>query len=300
MHVLIAGGTGLIGTALSARLHADGHRVSLLRRGDADGPGPRWDPASGTIDPSALDGVDAVVNLSGASISTIPWTPGRRRRILDSRVAATRTLVAAMHRAATPPAVFVSGSASGYYGSRPGERLDESSTAGTGFLADVCRRWEEQAVRAPSATRTVLARTGVVVHPDAVLRPLIALTKAGVAGPLGRGTQHWPWVSLDDEVAALAFAVTTDALHGPLNITGPTPARADDIMFHLARRLDRPYLLRAPRFALRAALGEAADDLLLSDQLIASDALVSAGFAFSVATAGEAIDRVVPAPDRRG
>ncbi|MGO3885033.1 MAG: TIGR01777 family oxidoreductase [Mycetocola sp.] len=293
MRVLIAGGSGLIGTALSTTLRQNGHTVTALTR-DRNGNGPHWDPAEGILDPAHLDGVDAVVNLSGSSISQIPWTPSRRQRIRDSRIDSTRTLVAAMIASAQPPAVFVSASASGYYGSRPGERLTESSARGTGFLADVCGEWETQALRAPSSTRTVIARTGVVIHPEAVLKPLIALTRLGVAGPLGPGTQIWPWVGFDDEVNALVHALTTDGVEGPMNITGPTAARADDIMFHLARRLNRPYLLRAPRFALRAALGEAADDLLLGDQRIEPTVLSATGFTFSTPTAAEAINRVVP------
>ncbi|WP_445996109.1 TIGR01777 family oxidoreductase [Okibacterium fritillariae] len=295
MRVLIAGASGLIGTALTRSLRDDQHEVVHLVRRDAAGAGEvSWDPAAGRLDVSAFDGVDAVVNLSGASISKLPWTASYRRTLLSSRVQATRTLVEALHRTSTPPAIFASGSASGYYGSRPGETLTEESSYGDGFLAGVCVRWEAEALKAPDSVRTVRLRTGVVLALGGILKPLMPLTRFGLAGPLGSGTQRWPWVSLDDEVRGIRHVLDTD-IDGPVNLVGPTPSSANDLMFHLARRLERPYLLRAPKFALKAALQQAADDLLLIDQRIEPGVLERTGFTFTHRTVEEAVDAALAA-----
>jgi uncharacterized protein (TIGR01777 family) len=295
MRVLIAGASGLIGTALTRSLRDDQHEVVHLVRRDAAGTGEvSWDPAAGRLDVSAFDGVDAVVNLSGASISKLPWTASYRRTLLSSRVQATRTLAEPLHRTSTPPPIFASGSASGYYGSRPGETLTEESSYGDGFLAGVCVRWEAEALKAPDAVRTVRLRTGVVLALGGILKPLMPLTKLGVAGPLGSGTQRWPWVSLDDEVRGIRHVLDTD-IEGPVNLVGPAPSSANDLMFHLARRLERPYLLRAPKFALKAALQQAADDLLLIDQRIEPGVLERTGFTFTHRTVEEAVDAALSA-----
>ncbi|MGK9148593.1 TIGR01777 family oxidoreductase [Plantibacter flavus] len=280
MRIVIGGASGLIGTALGHALETDGHDVVRLVRRNARTAGEaRWDPLTGELDPAVLSGADAVVNLSGASLGKLPWTAAYRSTILWSRLSATRTLVDAMHRADAAPAAFLSGSAVGYYGDRPNETLTEESSRGTGYLADVVVAWEDAAAAAPDTVRTVLLRNGIVVDTEGVLKPLVPLTRFGVSGPLGSGRQHWPWIGLRDEVRAITHLIGSSIV-GPVNLCGPTPATADDLMFELARSMNRPYLVRVPKFALRAALGDAADGLLLSDQLVVPRRLLDDGFEF--------------------
>jgi uncharacterized protein (TIGR01777 family) len=289
MRIVIGGASGLIGTALGRSLETDGHDVVRLVRRPARGAGEaEWDPLAGVLDPAVVSGADAVVNLSGASLGKLPWTAAYRSTILWSRLSATRTLVDAMNRAEQPPTAFLSGSAVGYYGDRPGETLTEDSSRGTGFLADVVVAWEDSALAAPDAVRTVLLRNGIVVDLAGVLKPLAPLTRFGVAGPLGSGRQFWPWIGLQDEVRAITHLLTS-TLSGPVNLCGPQAARADDLMFELARRMNRPYLLRVPKFALKALLGDAADGLLLSDQRVEPRRLLDDGFMFSTPTVEQAL-----------
>jgi uncharacterized protein (TIGR01777 family) len=291
LRVLIAGASGMIGTELRRQLAAGGHTVlTLVRRAPASPTEYTWAPDAKILDFRLLDDVDAVVNLSGASLNRLPWTPGWKRQIRHSRVNATRALAEAMSMASRPPAVFLSGSAVGFYGDRPGERLTEESPPGTGFLADVVGDWESVAALAPAATRTVLLRTGVVVsaHGGAIA-PLRLLTRLGVSGPLGPGTQHWPWIGLHDEAAAIVHLLTS-SIAGPVTLVGPTPATAAQIGARLARDLHRPFVLPAPEPILTLALQDAARQLLLADQKVASTVLLSDGFAFRHETSDAAID----------
>ncbi|UCR90032.1 TIGR01777 family oxidoreductase [Mycetocola spongiae] len=289
MLILLTGASGLIGSALRARLEAEGHTLRLLVRREPQSPNElRWDPAAGRIPAGALDGVDAVINLSGASIGKLPWTSAYRRELLRSRLDCTRTVVGAIRAAAIPPRILINASASGFYGSRPGEDLDESSTAGAGFLADLTRRWEAAALEAADSCVVVLARTGIVLDPAGAIGPMIALTRLGLGGPLGGGKNYWPWVALEDEVAALVFLLDS-AVTGPVNIVAPTPSTAGDIGRALASELKRPYWLPAPGFAIRALLRDAAEDLILVDQRISPEVLLAEGFVFTHPTVPEAL-----------
>lgn len=285
----------MIGGALVAELRARGDEVvRLVRREPSDADEVRWDPATGYLDPDALAGADAVVNLSGASLSKLPWTKAYRREILSSRVTATTAIVGALHelaRRGTPVPVLVSGSAVGVYGTRPGELLTEDSAPGGGYLAEVVRTWEATAATAPAETRVVFARTGLVVGPEGATAPLRLMARFGLAGPLGGGRQHWPWVALEDEVAALVHLIDSP-LAGPVNIVGPEPATAGDVFRAVAAHEHRPYWLPAPSFAISAALGAAGRELLLADQRIAPTALASDGFAFLYRTVDEAVAAV--------
>lgn len=295
MKVVIAGAGGLIGRALVARLRADEDEVVRLVRRAADGADESaWDPDSGRVDRRVIASADAVVCLSGASIARLPWTPGYKRTILDSRLSTTSTLAHAIAESPTPPSVFVAASASGFYGTRPGQDLDESSARGDGFLSGVTGAWEKAARGVGDATRLVHARTGIVVATDGVLAPLLPLTRFGLSGPLGGGRQYWPWVSLADEVGGLVHALRSD-VSGPVNLVGPTPATAGELMRGLATRLHRPYWLPVPAFAVRAALGAAGDDLLLVDQRIHPRVLEESGYVFAHRTVGQALDAALSA-----
>ena len=296
MRVLVSGASGLIGTELCAQLRAADHTVARLVRRDPRGADEfRWSPTTLSMDESALDGVDAVVNLSGASIARLPWTKAYRREILDSRVQVTRTLTDAMGRQTAPPAVLLNASAVGIYGDRPNEVLTEQSPAGTDFLAKVTGAWEAEAARAPESTRVVTLRTGLVIARGGALKPLLPIVKLGLGGPLGRGTQHWPWISLHDEAAAFVHLLTS-TLAGPVNLVGPAPATANDVIRAVSDGLRRPFLLPVPAFVLTLALQDAARALLLADQQIAPDRLQKDGFVFAQKTAADAVAWMLSRP----
>jgi uncharacterized protein (TIGR01777 family) len=289
MRVLIAGQSGLIGTEVSRQLEAAGHTVlRLVRREPRSAAEIPWDPAGSGLAAGALDGVDAVINLSGASLARLPWTKAYRRKILDSRVRATRTLTDAMHKASVPPRVLLNGSAVGIYGNRPGETLTEESAPADDFLARVVVAWEREAHRAPEVTRVVTFRTGLVLAKGGALRPLLPIVRLGLGGPLGRGTQHWSWISLYDEAAAIVHLLTS-TLSGPVNLVGPREATANDVIKVVATALRRPFFIPVPEFVLTLALQDAARQLLLADQLVSSAKLQADGFVFTHRTPTEAV-----------
>ncbi|SIT77694.1 TIGR01777 family oxidoreductase [Microbacterium sp. RU33B] len=294
--VVISGASGLIGTALTDSLRRDGVDVTRLVRRPAQSPDEvEWDPGYRALDPGVLAGADAVVGLSGASIGRFPWTPKYKSTLLWSRVSPTRTLSAAITALGADAPAFVSASAVGYYGSAPGVKLDEASPRGESFLADLCGEWEAAALSAASTTRVALLRTAPIVHVGGVLKPLILLTKAGVSGPIGRGTQVWPWISLEDEVRAIRHVIDSD-IAGPVNLTGPTRATANDLGFALAVRLNRPFVVRAPVWGMKLALGsDATEAILTSDADVAPRVLEASGFAFDHPTVEAAVAAAVPA-----
>lgn len=289
-HVVIAGASGLIGGALTWALRADGIRVTRLVRRPPQAPDEvEWLTAETTLDPAVLAGADAVVGLNGASIGRLPWTSSYRETLRESRLSPTRTLAAAIRELGSGAPAFLSASATGFYGDRPGETLTEQSSAGDTFLAGLCVEWEQAALAAGPAARVVLLRTAPLLHQRGVLKPLITLTRLGVSGPLGRGTQVWPWISLDDEVGAIRHLINS-SVSGPVNLTGPTPATASEIGRELASAMHRPFLVPAPSWALRLGLGkDATDSLLLPDAKVTPGALEASGFSFAHPTAAAAI-----------
>ena len=294
--VVIAGASGLIGSALAASYRADGYTVTRLVRRRATTPDEvEWLTDTEPLRPGVLDGAEAVIGLNGASIGRFPWTRSYRSTLLWSRLTPTRTLAHAVHQLGAAAPVFVSASAVGYYGDAPGTVLTEDAPRGQGFLADLCAQWEASAAIAGNQTRVASVRISPVVHPDAVLKPMIRLTRLGLGGPIGAGTQSWPWITLPDVVAAIRHTVRS-SLAGPVNLAGPTRASADDLGFALARALNRPYLLPAPKWGLSLVLGKAAtESLLTSDMHVVPKALTESGFQFQHETVDAAVASLFPA-----
>ncbi|WP_228484506.1 TIGR01777 family oxidoreductase [Microbacterium cremeum] len=296
--VVVGGSSGLVGSALVESLRADGVAVTtLVRRPPERDDEVEWLTSPAPLDPAVLEHADAVVGLNGASIGRFPWTRAYKSTLVWSRVSPTRALARAVRELGRAAPHFVSASAVGYYGSAPGARLTEQAQRGESFLADLCGEWEGAALGAGPDARVALVRTAPIVHPEGVLKPLLLLTRLGAGGPIGRGTQVWPWISLDDEVRAIRHVIQM-RLEGPVNLAGPTRATANDLGFAVAVRMNRPYLLRAPEWALRLVLGrDATEALLTSDMHVVPEALQRSGFSFTHATMEDAVAAVVPAPD---
>jgi uncharacterized protein len=284
MKVLISGGSGLVGTALTESLRSEGHTVALLVRpdGDASAGDIRWDPASGFINTNAMEGADAVVNLNGASIGDGRWNAGRKKILRSSRIDATRVLVDAFTRLKQKPRVFVSASAIGYYGNRGDEVLTESSASGNDFLADTCRDWETEALRAQSSgIRAVVTRFGVILSAKGgALTQMLPPFKLGLGGRLGSGQQWLSWIAIEDVVGLLRAAISDEKASGPVNVVAPTPVRNSEFTQVLASVLHRPAIFPAPAFGLRLLLGEMAEALLLSSQQVRSERVPAATYHF--------------------
>ncbi|MCR2764812.1 TIGR01777 family oxidoreductase [Microbacterium sp. zg.B48] len=295
--IVVAGASGLIGSALVASLRADGIRVTTLVRRPAEMADEiEWLTDASPLDPAVLDGADAVVGLNGASIGRFPWTSGYKNTLLWSRITPARALARAVRELGTDAPAFLSASAVGYYGSAPGRVLTERSPRGETFLADLCGEWEAAALGAGSRARVALMRTAPVVHPEGVLKPLVLLTRLGVAGPIAGGQQKWPWISLADEVRGIRHLLDAD-IEGPVNLVGPNPANANDLGFALAMRMNRPFVVPAPAWALRLVLGaDATEGLLTGDAAVLPVVLGESGFRFTSETVEEAVDAAVPAP----
>ena len=296
--VVVGGASGLIGSTLVDSLRADGIRVTtLVRRPAQTADEVEWLTDSSPLDPAVLDGADAIVGLNGASIGRFPWTPHYKSRLLWSRITPTRALARAIRELGADAPAFVSASAVGYYGTAPGMLLTEKSPRGETFLADLCGEWESAALAAGDHARVALLRTAPIVHPKGVLKPLMLLTACGVAGPIGRGTQKWPWISIEDEVRSIRHIIDSDVA-GPVNLVGPTPASANDLGFAVAVRMNRPFLVQAPAWALKLCLGkDATEGLLTSDAAVLPTVLEASGFTFTHATVQQAANAAVPAPE---
>lgn len=293
--VVVAGASGLIGRALVDALRADGVPVTRLVRREAASPDEvSWDPTSQRLDPSVLEGARAVVGLNGASIGRFPWTKRYRHTLLWSRIQPTQTLAAGVRALGDDAPAFLSSSAVGYYPSSPGVELAEDAPRGDTFLADLCGEWESAARGAGERARVALLRTAPIVHPQGVLKPLMLLTRLGVSGPIGSGRQVWPWISLDDEVAAIRHVIDK-GLDGPVNLSAPERTTATDLGFALAQRMNRPYLLRAPEWGVKLVLGtDATEALLTSDMHVVPQKLTASGFSFRHPRVEDAIAAVVP------
>ncbi|MEX2207693.1 MAG: TIGR01777 family oxidoreductase [Myxococcota bacterium] len=280
--IAIAGASGLVGKRLCALLAADGHALLRLVRRPAAGPGEvEWDPAAGRLEPAALEGIDAFVHLSGASIASGRWSPARKSEIVRSRTVSTRLVAATLARVGSKPSL-VAASAIGYYGDRGGEWLDETSRPGRGFLPEVCVEWERACDAAREAgLRVVNVRIGVALDPSGgALSAMLVPFRLGLGGKIGSGAQYVSWITLDDLVAAFRHCLVSTTLTGPVNAVAPAPVTNAELTRALSRVLGRPAFLRVPASALRLVLGKAADELLLGGARISSGKLARSGFAF--------------------
>ena len=292
MRVLISGATGLIGTELAKQLMALGHTpVRLVRRPPKNQDEIFINANTGEFNYGVMNQIDAVVNLAGATTGKIPWTKKYMEEIVSSRLNTTRVLVDAINQASNPPKVLVSGSASGIYGDRGDELLDENSGKGTGFLSDLAFNWEQEALKAK--TRVVLIRTTMVMSKKlGALGKLLPIIKLGLGGPLGSGKQWWAWISLEDQARAIIHLIQNQDAEGPFNITAPEPATCEQIIKALGQRLHRPTLFRVPAWQMKLVIGVAAEELLLCSQKMTADKLISSGYKFNHPTLREVVEYV--------
>jgi hypothetical protein len=281
MRIIVGGASGFIGRPLIRRLRDSGHEVVQLVRRDPLGPGEvAWHPNEGGLDPSALEGVDAAINLAGVGVGDQRWNDEYKKLLRSSRINSTSTLAKAVAAAGTPPRVMVNASAVGYYGDTGDREVDESAPAGTDFLGELCQAWEAATAPAQRAgVRVVCLRSGVILGPGGgYLKPMLPLFRYGLGGRLGSGRQWMPWISLADELSAIEFLLTSD-LAGGVNVVGPAPVRNAEFTRALAGVLGRPALLPVPQPVLRVAAGEFGNEAVVS-QRVMPGALNGAGFPY--------------------
>jgi uncharacterized protein (TIGR01777 family) len=293
--ILIAGASGLIGRALVRALSSDGRQVKRLVRRPASRPDEvSWHPDRGEIDPRAMDGADAVVNLTGENLSQ-RWTTDARRRIRDSRIQATTLLARSIAGSNPRPRVFVSASALGIYGTHRDDPIDESASLGDDFLASVCKEWEAAtAPAADSGVRVAFSRTGLVLARDGGLLAKVLLPfRLGLGGTLGAGRQWMSWIALTDVARALRFMMENESLDGPVNVVAPNPVTNAEFTDTLGRVLGRPTFTIVPAFALKLALGQMAEDTALASQRVIPRRLSEAGFRFELPGLEEALRKEV-------
>lgn len=281
MKVLIAGASGLVGSALIPSLEREGAQVTRLVRSSAGAGEIEWHPNNDQIDGAALEGFDALINLAGENIAG-RWTDEVKRKIRDSRVNGTHLLSEAIAKLKQKPKAFLCASATGIYGDRGDEPLDEQSDSGGGFLAGVCREWEKSTEPALAAgVRTVCLRFGpILAREGGMLAKLLTPFKMGMGGRVGPGTQYISWVAIDDVVNAVKLALKDESIRGPLNIVSPNPVTNEVFTKTLGHVLSRPTALAMPAFAVRLAFGEMADEMLLTSQRVIPKRLNDAGFEF--------------------
>jgi uncharacterized protein (TIGR01777 family) len=279
--ILISGASGMVGRPLIHHLTAAGHTIRTLVRRPPAGEGEyRWDPTNGELEPAALDGVSAVINLNGKNIASERWSPSVRDALRSSRLDSTTTLVSAIQAADTPPSVLINASATGFFGDRGDEELTEESARGNGFLADLSEAWENAALAVASkSTRVVPTRFGMVIGDGGALAKMLPIFRLGLGGPIGNGRQFWPWIHIDDVVGGIEFLLDAAEV-GPVNFVAPDTVRCRDFAATLGRVLHRPAFLPAPAFAVKLAMGEMADALLLASSRVLPARLTDAGYVF--------------------
>lgn len=279
--ILISGASGLLGSALVPSLESHGYEVTrLVRRGTNQSNEIQWDPTR-PIPPDAVSGCDAVIHLSGESI-TGRWTAAKKKRIRDSRVITTRNLSEALAKCEKPPKAFLCASAIGYYGSRDDEVLTEKSAPGSGFMPDVCREWGSATELVASAgIRTINLRAGLVLSgKGGALKPMLLPFRLGLGGRIGSGRQWWSWIHIEDFVAAVLHILRNESVKGPVNMVSPNAVTNAEFTKTLAKVLRRPALLTVPAFVARLAFGQLADEALLASARVEPKRLIDSGFTF--------------------
>ncbi len=296
MRALITGASGLIGNELQKSFRAKGYDLLLASRSESENrEHVTWSIENGFAEADAIEGVDIVVHLAGESVSGLRWTDEKKKAIRDSRVLGTRSVVNAISKLKVKPKVFISASAIGFYGERGDEELTESDAAGDSFLADVSREWESESRRAEDAgIRTVLLRTGIVLSKDGgALAAMLTPFRLGVGGVIGSGNQWMSWISLDDEIAIINFAVERENIRGAVNAVSPNPVTNHDFTKTLGDVLYRPTFLPIPEFAVSMVFGEMGDALLLASTKVIPKRLQDAGFEFKYPHLKAAIEHAV-------
>ncbi len=294
--ILLSGASGMLGTALRKSFASEFETLQLVRRQPKNNLEIQWQPESvpAFADVQVLEGLTAVIHLSGANLAGKRWTEAYKKELVESRVQSTQALSKALASLSRKPQVLIVASGAGIYGNRGEEVLDESSATGTGFLADLCRAWEQAADPAEQAgIRVVHLRTGMVVAPDTgsggALAKMLPIFKLGLGGPLGNGHQWMSWIALPDYVAAVSFLVSDAGLSGPVNLVAPNPVTSAEFASALGHAVHRPAVMPAPAFALRLAMGEMADEALLASARVIPKRLLDAGFTFRDPTIDKAL-----------
>ena len=297
MKIVVAGGSGFIGESLVRRLVARGDDVAVLSRNPAkvrSGRGVQWDGKSSVAWTSEIAGAGAVINLAGENVGEGRWTEERKRRLIDSRLNATNAIVAALKNAAPRQRTLINASAVGYYGFDRDEEIDEKSSKGRGFLADLTDKWESAASAAQPVARVVILRFGVVLAADGgALQKMMLPFRFGAGGPVGSGKQWMSWVDRDDLLSAIQWALDRESVRGTYNVTAPTPVRNRDFAKILGRVMHRPSIMPAPAFALRLAFGDMAREVLLGGQRVLPRRAQSEGFRFAYAELEPALLHIV-------
>lgn len=282
MKIAIAGASGLVGSALIPILQSHGNQTTRLVRSSPKPGEIEWHPNQDEVSPESLEGFETIINLAGENIAGGRWTDEQKRKIRDSRINGTHLLSKAIAKMNSKPGAFICASATGIYGDRDDETLDEQSESGGGFLAGVCREWEQATEPASKAgVRVVNLRLGPILARDGgMLSKLLTPFKMGMGGKVGSGKQYISWVALDDAVNAIKLAIDDKSIQGPINIVSPNPVRNEEFTKTLGHVLNRPTALAMPAFAARLAFGEMADEMLLASQKVIPKRLTAAGFQF--------------------
>lgn len=292
MKILISGGSGLIGRAVSHLLEEEGHQVVSLKRKSTSSETPYWDIENHIIELGAYQKIDVVIHLAGESIAEGRWNQQKKERIKNSRVKGTKLLSEYFSKATYQPKVFISGSAIGFYGSRGEEELSENSQKGTGFLSDVCTQWEEATSKvALSGIRVAKVRFGMVLSSKGgALKKMLFPFKAGFGGIIGDGKQYVSWVTIDDVVGIISHIIKSENLAGAINVVSPTPVTNQIFTKTLGKVLKRPTILPLPAFLAKILLGEMAQELLLSSTKVIPSKLQESGYIYKHATLENALE----------
>ena len=295
MKIAIAGGSGLVGSALIPILQSDGNQITRLVRSSPKPGEIEWHPNQDEVNPQRLEGFETIINLAGENIAGGRWTDEQKRKIRVSRINGTHLLSESIAKMTSKPGAFICASATGIYGDRDDETLDEQSESGGGFLAGVCREWEQATEPASKAgVRVVNLRLGPILARDGgMLSKLLTPFKMGMGGKVGSGKQYISWVALDDAVNAIKLAIDDKSIQGPINIVSPNPVTNEEFTKTLGHVLNRPTALAMPAFAARLAFGEMADEMLLASQKVMPKRLSQAGFQFQFPTLESAMRKYV-------